>query len=28
VDGAGKLLMERNLDTSGKPPVQNLEIEH
>jgi len=27
VDGAGKVLMERVLDTSGKPPVQNLEIE-
>lgn len=27
VDGAGKVLMERNLDTSGKPPVQNPEIE-
>jgi hypothetical protein len=27
VDGNGKVLMERNLDTSGKPPVQNPEIE-
>jgi hypothetical protein len=27
VDGAGKVLMERVLDTSGKPPVQNPEIE-
>jgi hypothetical protein len=27
VDGTGKVLMERNLDTSGKPPVQNHEIE-
>jgi len=26
-DGGGKVLMERNLDTSGKPPVQNHEIE-
>ena len=27
VDGAGKVLMERFLDTSGNPPVQNPEIE-
>ena len=27
VDGDGKVLMERNLDTSGKPPVQNPEIQ-
>jgi hypothetical protein len=27
VDGAGKVLMERVLDTSGNPPVQNPEIE-
>jgi hypothetical protein len=27
VDGAGKVLMERVLDTSGNPPVQNPEVE-